>query len=268
MGYLNDPERTAASFVKDPFDTADVRMYRTGDRARMRADGVVEFLGRIDFQMKIRGHRVEAGEIEAVLEQHPAIRQALVHLWPSPSGDRLIAYVIPASALSSPTTQELRAHIGEFLPVYMVPDAFVTLAELPLNANGKVNRRALPPPTATAAPVFVAPRTPLEAAVARVWCALLKRAEVGVHDNFFELGGHSLLAAQAAARMRVELNVQIGVRVLFEKQTVAELARHHETEQMLGETREELTLRRISLPCWRVSKLSTSVSRWMETGSL
>jgi amino acid adenylation domain-containing protein len=242
LGYLNDPARTAASFVKDPFDTADVRMYRTGDRARMRADGLVEFLGRIDFQMKIRGHRVEAGEIEAVLERHPSIRQALVHLWPSPSGDRLTAYVIPVDPQKSPTTEELRAHLGEVLPSYMVPDAFVTLAELPLNANGKVNRRALPLPTATAAPVFVAPRTPMEAAVALVWGSLLKRTEIGVHDNFFELGGHSLLAAQAAARMRVELNVQIGVRVLFEKQTVAELARYLESEQMLDTAREELTL--------------------------
>ena len=242
LGYLNDPERTASSFVKDPFDAASARMYRTGDRAKMRADGVVEFLGRLDFQMKIRGHRLEAGEIEAVLERHPSIRQAIVQLSPSPSGDRLAAYVVPADPLKVPTTDELRAHAGAMLPSYMVPEAFVTLATLPLNANGKVNRRALPALTAAAAPMYVAPRTPMETAVAQAWSTLLKQPRIGVHDNFFELGGHSLLAAQAAARMRVELGVEISVRVLFEKQTVAELARHLESEKMHDSMREELTL--------------------------
>src|SRR5262249_17623891 len=213
LGYLNDPERTNTAFVRDPFAASDTaRMYRTGDRARLRPDGVIEFLGRLDFQMKIRGHRIEAGEIEAVLERHPAIRQAVVHLWVAPTGDRMAAYLVPTNPALEPAPQELREYVRGTLPAYMVPDCFVVLPELPLSGSGKVNRRALPPPTATSVSAFIAPRTEMEIKVAQIWSALLKRSRIGVHDNFFDLGGHSLLAAQAAARIRAQLGVEISVR--------------------------------------------------------
>jgi amino acid adenylation domain-containing protein len=243
LGYLNDPERTALSFLKDPYSDDGGWLYRTGDRARMRADGVVEFLGRLDFQVKIRGHRIELGEIEAVLARHPAVRQAVVHPWQSPAGDRLAAYIVPTDPQNVPPTEQLRAHLADVLPSYMTPEDFVVLAQLPLNANGKVNRRALLAPAAATARELVSPRTAMEATIAAIWGAVLKESRIGVHDNFFELGGQSLLAAQVAARLRSELAMDIGVRVLFEKQTLADLARYLELEkERVAAEREEVLL--------------------------
>jgi hypothetical protein len=243
LGYLHDPERTAAAFVPDPYGDAADRMYRTGDRARMRPDGIVEFLGRLDFQVKIRGHRIELGEIESVLERHPGVRQAVVHPWQSPAGDRLAAYIVPADPQSVPSSEDLRAHLAQMLPAYMIPEDVVVLAQLPLNANGKVNRRALPVPVNAALRDFIAPRTSMEIAVASVWSAVLNQPRVGVHDNFFEIGGHSLLAAQAAGRLRAELDIEVGVRALFERQTLADLARYLELEkERAAQAREEVLL--------------------------
>jgi amino acid adenylation domain-containing protein len=232
LGYLNDPERTSAAFVRDPFGEPGARLYRTGDRARIRADGVIEFLGRLDFQVKIRGHRIELGEIESVLQRHAAVRQAVVHPWETSAGPRLAAYIVPADPTTPPSSERLRAHLAESLPSYMTPEDFVVLAELPLNPNGKVNRRALPTPaTAGTTREFVAPRTEIEAVVAKVWSAVLNEPRVGVHDNFFDIGGHSLLAAQAAARLRKDLQIDLSVRAFFEKQTLADLAHYLQLEK-------------------------------------
>lgn len=224
LGYLNDPERSDAAFIADPFGTAPARIYRTGDRARMRADGTIEFLGRIDFQVKIRGHRIELGEIEAVLARHPSVRQTVVVAWRSPTGDRLAAYIVPHESDASLSAEDLRAHAGRTLPAYMVPDAFVMLSALPLSPNGKIDRKALPAPVLTAPLEYVAPRDATEEAVAHIWAEVLRVERAGVHDNFFELGGHSLLATQVAARLRASFHVDLPVRALFERQTVGELA--------------------------------------------
>ena len=243
LGYLHDPERTAAAFLPDPYGGAAERLYRTGDRARMRADGVIEFLGRLDFQVKIRGHRIELGEIEAVLGRHAGVRQAVVHPWQSTVGDRLAAYIVAADANNAPSAEQLRSHVAETLPSYMTPEDFVFVAELPLNANGKVNRRALPAPTAAPTRGYSAPSTAMEIKVATIWGAVLSQSRIGVDDNFFDLGGHSLLAAQVAARLRNELGMEVGVRALFDKRTLADLARFLESEQELAEpAREEVLL--------------------------
>jgi amino acid adenylation domain-containing protein len=231
-GYLNRPELTAERFIPHPFSAVPgACLYRTGDRARYHPDGNIEFLGRVDHQVKLRGFRIELGEIEQVLGLHPNVREALVILredavspGPIESGKQLVAYVVlgakPAFAMS-----ELRQFLSEKLADYMVPSAFVALAALPLNANGKVDRTALPAPDrSSAADGFVAPRTPIEEQIAAVWRKVLGWDRVGIHDNFFELGGHSLMATQVASRLPESFGVQLPLRVLFEKPTVAQLA--------------------------------------------
>jgi amino acid adenylation domain-containing protein len=226
-GYLNRPELTAEKFVPDPYsDEPGALLYRTGDLARWLADGTIDFLGRIDRQIKIRGFRVEPGEIEAVLERVPAIRAASVVDQLDPRGEtRLVAYLEPDGEL--PDEVDLRAHLGEHVPNYMVPSAFVTVAELPLTPNGKVDRDALPEPQWDAggsSEEFVAPATDTEVALAAIWSSVLSVQEVGRHDNFFALGGHSLLAMRVISRARDELGVTITLRSIFEAPTLAELA--------------------------------------------
>jgi len=224
-GYLNQPAETAARFVVDPFaQESGSRLYRTGDLARYLADGNIEFLGRADHQVKVRGYRVELGEIETVLSAHPGVRQAVVTVNRDQSGDqRIVAYVV-----SAPGSQdELRALLRQKLPDYMIPSAFVFLKSFPLTPNGKVDRAALPAPEDTRSGLqddFVAPRTPAEEKLAGLWADLLKLKIVGVHDNFFDLGGHSLLATQVVSRMRKEFQMEIPLRSLFESPTVAALA--------------------------------------------
>jgi len=243
LGYLNDPERTAVAFVPDPFGEGEERLYRSGDRARMRADGVVEFLGRLDFQVKIRGHRIELGEIEAVLGQHTGVRQAIVHPWQSTVGERLAAYIVAADTNNAPTAEQLRSHVAATLPSYMTPEDFVFVTELPLNPNGKVNRRALPTPAAAPTRGFTPPATAMEIKVAAIWGTVLSQSRIGADDNFFDLGGQSLLAAQVAARLRNELGVEVGVRAVFEQRTLADLARYMESVQEQSEPdREEVLL--------------------------
>jgi acyl carrier protein len=227
QGYLNQPEQTAERFVPDPFaGRADARMYRTGDQARYLPDGNVEFLGRLDQQVKIRGFRVEPAEVESVLGRHPGVRQAVVLARDDKAGGKsLVAYVVPAAGRSA-AADELRSFLAEQLPHYMVPSAFVALDALPLTANGKLDRQALPDPdqAPSVRTRFTGPRNPVEEALANVWVEVLGVERVGVHDDFFELGGHSLLATQVISRVRAELGVDLPLRTIFEAPTVAGLA--------------------------------------------
>ncbi|HET6230939.1 MAG TPA: non-ribosomal peptide synthase/polyketide synthase, partial [Longimicrobiaceae bacterium] len=235
-GYLGRPGTTAEAFVPDPFSgVLGARMYRTGDRARWLEDGGLAFLGRVDEQVKVRGFRIEPGEIEAALVAHSAVRDAAVIARPDASGTlALAAYVVPASG-DAPSAADLRAFLAESLPDYMVPAAFVSLPALPLTTSGKVDRRALPAPDAAALSdsAFVAPRTPTEELVASAWREVLGAARVGIHDNFFALGGHSLVATRVISRIRA-LGVELPLRALFDAPTVAALATRVDDERRAG----------------------------------
>jgi amino acid adenylation domain-containing protein len=227
-GYLNRPALTAERFLPDPFSgLSGGRIYRTGDLARWRSDGRLECLGRVDHQVKIRGHRIELGEVESVLARHPSVSQAVVVAREESSGaNRLVAYLVPREG-AAPTVAELRAALESALPEYMIPSAFVVRESLPLTPNGKIDRAALPAPDAdrsSAIAGFVAPRNPVEELMATVWSAVLGLPSVGVDDNYFELGGHSLLATQVVSRVRDAFGVEIPLRALFESPTVAGLA--------------------------------------------
>ncbi|MEM8932027.1 MAG: amino acid adenylation domain-containing protein, partial [Acidobacteriota bacterium] len=220
-GYVGRPAATAERFVPDPFgDVPGARLYRTGDRARWTSDGVLEFLGRTDDQVKLRGHRVELGEIEHALLDHSGVLEAAVRLLDAPSGAKLVAYWSGDEAVDLDT---LIAHLRRRLPAIMIPSAILRLDALPLNANGKVDIGALPEPE-EALGVLVAPRTDMERRLATLWGELLDREAISVHDDFFALGGHSLLAVQLAARMRDDLGLDVSVRHVLEAPTVASLA--------------------------------------------
>ncbi|KDR39381.1 hypothetical protein BG61_33235 [Caballeronia glathei] len=226
-GYLNRPELTAERFLDDPFSKVPgSRMYRTGDLARWLPDGNIEFLGRNDHQVKIRGYRIELGEIEARLAAHEGIREAVVLAREASGGDKqLVAYYTLDTEEEAPQNQQLRAHLVQTLPEYMVPAAYVMLETLPLTPNGKVDRRALPAPDdgAFTRRDYEAPVGDTETLIAAIWAEVLGRERVGRHDNFFELGGHSLLAVTLIERMR-QAGVQADVRVLFSQPWVAALA--------------------------------------------
>jgi aspartate racemase len=224
-GYLGRPELTAERFVRDPFDAdPQARLYRTGDEARWRADGTLEFLGRRDQQVKLRGYRIEPGEIEAALARHPGVRAAAVLAREDVAGDRrLVAYVVPAGD-AAPPAEALRAFLRERLPDYMVPAAVVALAALPLTANGKVDRRALPAPARAAARAFVAPQGAEEIALAAAWQEALQCGPVGADDHFFELGGHSLAAVKAVALASDALGRPIAVSLIFRHPVLNDLA--------------------------------------------
>ncbi|MFD7168154.1 amino acid adenylation domain-containing protein [Streptomyces violascens] len=221
-GYLARPVLTATRFLPDPFGAPGERMYRTGDLARWNSGGTVAFAGRADQQVKIRGYRVEPGEVEAVVLRHADVAQAVVTAVEATPGDlRLVAYVAGAGVVR-PDTAELRRHVSETLPSFMVPASFVVLDRLPENVNGKVDIAALPAPRWTA--TGRAPRTPQEELLCRLVAEVLGLAEVGVNDGFFDLGGHSLLASKLAGRVRSVLGVDLPVRVVFDRQTVAGIA--------------------------------------------
>ncbi|MCP3140550.1 non-ribosomal peptide synthetase [Pyxidicoccus xibeiensis] len=225
-GYLGRPDLTAERFLPDAFrGEPGARMYRTGDRVRWLEDGSIEFLGRVDHQLKIRGYRVELGEVEAVLAGHPAVAECVVVAWEDVPGLRqLVAYAVGRSgkALEEPA---LREYLAERLPDYMVPSACVVLEALPLTSNGKVDRKALPAPSRNRAVAeYVEPRTETEQRLAALWKELLNVSEVGARDDFFELGGHSLLATQVVARVRPLFDVQLAVIDLFEAPTLEALA--------------------------------------------
>jgi len=225
-GYLGDPRKTAAAFVPDPFSAEPgSRLYRTGDVARYRADGLIEFIGRRDRQVKIRGVRVEAGEIEAVLMDHPAIRAAVVVAVERAAGDgTLVAYVVP-SRYPAPSAADLRRRCARFLPDPMVPRSFVVIDELSLNDNGKIDRSRLPAPEdATPAREYTAPCNSVEARICAVWAAVLGADNVGATDSFFDLGGHSLAAVRAASALRSALGREVPLRLVFECPTPAKLA--------------------------------------------
>jgi amino acid adenylation domain-containing protein len=221
-GYVAAPELTDAVFVPDAFGPEPgARMYRTGDRVRMLADGSIEFLGRIDHQVKIRGYRVEPGEIEAVLSEHAGVRQSAVVARGEADDRRLYAYVVPSG---SPSSAELRSYLGDLLPEYMIPSAFVMLDTLPLTPSGKVDRLALPDPEGASDQAYVAPRNAIEETIADAWASVLGVERVGVDDNFFALGGHSLMATQVIARLRTTFGVDLPLHALFTSPTVAGLA--------------------------------------------
>jgi len=225
-GYFGRPDLTAERFVPHAFGSATQRMYRTGDLCRWLESGEIEYLGRIDHQVKLRGFRIELGEIETQLEKHPGVRQVVVMArQDEPGAARLVAYVVPhpGGTLRSP---ELRQYLQQALPAFMVPTAFVFLEAFPLNPNGKVDRKALPAPGHEhfENEQYVAPRSPVEEAVASIWSDLLRVPQLGAHANFFESGGHSLLATQVISRLRTAFGVDMPVRTIFEAPTIAALA--------------------------------------------
>ncbi|HEX2187443.1 MAG TPA: amino acid adenylation domain-containing protein, partial [Longimicrobiaceae bacterium] len=221
-GYLGRPDLTAGRWLPDPFGGAGERMYRTGDRVRRRPDGTLDFLGRTDHQVKVRGFRIEPGEVEAVLAAHPAVREAAVVAREDVPGDRrLVGYYVPAAETSD---AELRDWLRARLPEHMVPSALVRLVALPLTPSGKTDRRALPAPAGGTGEGYAAPRDAVETGLVSIWEEVLRRSPVGVHDDFFALGGHSLLVMQVVARVRTAFGVELPVPALFEKPTVAALA--------------------------------------------
>ena len=228
IGYRGQSELTALHFVADPFDpTPGARVYRTGDRARYRGDGTIEFIGRVDRQVKIRGHRIEPAEVEAAFARLPEVREAAVVMHGDTSDTRrLTAYVVPAKG-AEPTPAELWRDLRRLLPDYMVPAGIVLLPALPLTPNGKVDRRALPDPADLVLErkgFHVPPGDPLEYAIAAIWRELLGLASVGVRDNFFEIGGHSLLAARMMAAVERECGASVPLLLLFSEPTIEHLA--------------------------------------------
>jgi amino acid adenylation domain-containing protein len=226
-GYLNQPGSTAAKFVPHPLtQEPGARLFNTGDMARYRPDGTIEYLGRIDDQIKLRGYRIELGEIEAVLQQHPGISQSVVTVRESVSGDkRLVAYLVQAHEVP-PSLRQLRRFLGDRLPDYMIPSAFVVLERLPLTSSGKVDRQALPTPDqvkSRRAGSLVAPTTPVEEALVEIWSQMLDQP-IGIHDNFFELGGDSIVSIRTTALIRKTFQMDIPIRVLFEAPTIARFA--------------------------------------------
>ncbi len=230
-GYLERPEITAERFVPDPFGSPGARLYKTGDLVRWRPEGDLEFLGRVDHQVKLRGFRVELEEIEAALRGHPAVHDAAVALRAGPGGDPwLVAYIVRERTVEAPADLKayLRAYLRERLPEFMVPAVFMELPALPLTPSGKVDRRDLPEAVAARpdADAYVAPKTELERAIAAVWRDLLGIDRIGTEDNFFELGAHSLLLVRAHARLREALGHELTVIDLFRHASVGALARH------------------------------------------
>jgi amino acid adenylation domain-containing protein len=240
-GYIRRADATAERFVPHPFaEQEGERLYRTGDFARYRADGAIEYLGRKDQQVKVRGFRIELGEIEAALQTNPAIREAVVLLREGTGTDKqLVAYVVeqPEERLF---VQRLRQALRENLPAYMIPSTFVELKALPLTPNGKVDRRALPTPAEEPGENlhgWQKARTPLEELLVDLWSEVLGHRQIGIHDNFFELGGHSLLAMQLLAQVRKGLGMEVSLQALFEAPTVSEFALHVEQILRSGEER-------------------------------
>ncbi len=238
-GYLNRPELTAERFLADPFaGETGARMYKTGDLARWHADGTIEFLGRNDFQVKIRGFRIELGEIEAALAEHPGVREAAVIARADVPGERrLVAYYKAADANKpSSGAAEFRAFLSNKLPDYMVPAAYVRMERMPLTANGKLDRKALPVPEGNvyAVRTYEAPHGEVETGLVGIWADLLNLGRIGRQDNFFELGGHSLLAMQVTARIRRIFEVELAVRSVFEAPTIASLAQEVQKAEALG----------------------------------
>jgi len=226
LGYWNRPDLTDAVFSDDP-DGEGTRIYRTRDLGRMSHDGLLEHLGRKDFQVKIRGYRVETSEVEKTLLELKDIKDTVVIAREDrPRDPRLVGYIVPENR-PVPTVSALRRALSNSLPEHMIPSAFVMLDTIPLNPNGKVDRQALPVPDQSRPDLmesFVAPRTPTEEELAKIWAQILFLDQVGIHDNFFNLGGHSLLATQVISRVINTFKVELPIKTLFDSPTVADMA--------------------------------------------
>ncbi len=268
-GYFKRPAATAEKFVPDQFSAAaGARLYRTGDLARFRADGKIEFMGRTDHQVKVRGFRVEVGEIEAVLLKEEAVREAIVIAREDLPGDRrLVAYVV--SAPEKPRiVNELRKTLQAQLPEYMMPAAFVLLDALPLTPSGKIDRKALPAPERGrpgSGESHVAPRTPTEKRLVAIWTEILKHEQIGIHDNFFELGGHSLLATQMVLRVRDAFQIELPLRRLFESPTVAGLAEEVEKGRDSGIVFQTQVIAALPRAAHTMKRSSLGVQRKQQT---
>jgi acyl-coenzyme A synthetase/AMP-(fatty) acid ligase len=229
-GYLNSPERTAERFIPDGLSGQEgARLYRTGDLANYTPHGSIVYSGRNDTQVKVRGHRIELGEIEAVLQQHENVKQTVVIAREASNADvRLVGYVVPTDG-TTVDTNDLRQTLSEQLPDYMVPSFLVTLDELPLTRNGKVDINALPAPEAAQLSRdenYLAPRNGIEATITRVWQDVLGVERIGVHHNFFDAGGHSLLMVQVHNKLTELFDKQISIVDMFAKPTISELAEY------------------------------------------
>src|SRR5437763_3999511 len=248
-GYENDAALTAEKFVPHPYGRTGERLYRSGDEVRWRGDGVLEFVGRKDRQVKVRGYRIEPGEIEWALTQHESVREAVVAVQESASGEKtLVAYVVmqPDQAFSVP---DLQSYLKSKLPDYMTPGIFMPLEKLPLTPNGKVDLKALPQPEASEASGGLAlPRTPVEHGIAEIWRQVFGREKLSIHDNFFHLGGHSLLALQIASRVRTVLGAALPLRSVFEGPTIADQARAVEKLLGSGKTAASAGIRPVARP--------------------
>jgi len=225
-GYIGQAEMSAEKFIPDPFGgVGGARLYRTGDMGRYLADGMIEFLGRVDGQVKMRGYRIELGEIEARLDEHQGVRQSAVVVGKDErGGQRLLGYVVSAEGV---TAVELKRHLRERLPEYMIPEAILMLEVMPLAVNGKIDRKRLSAMDGAgrqSGQEYIAPRTPVEEILVGIFEEVLKLDRVGIHDNFFEIGGHSLLVTQVVSRVKSTFEVEIEARNIFEVATVAELA--------------------------------------------
>jgi acyl carrier protein len=240
-GYQNRAEMSAEKFIPDAYsEEGGERLYRTGDWVRYVKGGKLEYVGRIDEQVKVRGFRIELGEIEAALRQHPSVREAAAVARNEETGEaRLVAYVV-AQRGKSLMANELRAHLRERLPEYMIPALFVTLDEMPLTPNGKIDRRALPSPEGLRPELgkeYVAPRDATEEVLAGIWGQILQVEKVGINDNYFDLGGDSLMAMQLISRMSEVFQVKLQVNQFFEAPSVEEMAEViHLNEAVPGQT--------------------------------
>jgi len=242
-GYLGRPALTAAVFTPDPDGPAGTRRYHTGDLARWLPGGQIEYLGRTDQQIKIRGIRVEPGEIETALAAHPGVRAAAVHAWPHPAGPRLTGYIVPAVPAVPPTAQQLSDHLTATLPAHMIPAAYHTLDTLPLTPSGKLDRKALPPPPNPTPDGYRPPRDQIEAQLATIWEELFGLPAIGITDDFFALGGHSLLALRLAVRIRQELGRELPVATVLAAPTIRQLAGEMRRPDDLGSARRIVPLR-------------------------
>ncbi|ACC81024.1 non-ribosomal peptide synthetase [Nostoc punctiforme] len=220
-GYLNRPDLTAQQFIEVELFGKVERIYKTGDLARWKSDGNLEYLGRIDNQIKLRGFRIELGEIESILLQHPLVKEAIATLYKTESNQSLIAYV---TGINNDLSRQLKNHLKSRLPDYMIPAQIIILDQLPLTPNGKIDRKALPAPNGVIEGLYESPRNEVEQKLTQVWCAVLERQEIGIHDNFFDLGGHSLLAIKLLNNIQQVFEQQLSLSSLFQNPTIAQLA--------------------------------------------
>jgi acyl carrier protein len=251
-GYVGRPELTAERFVPNPYGGKEgERMYRTGDVVRWRREGKLEYLGRVDHQVKVRGYRIELGEIETVLESHEGVERAVVVAKEEAGGDkRLVGYVVKRAGAEVLEMGQLREHVREQLPEYMVPAVLMELEKLPLSPNGKIGRKSLPEPGGEperSGREYVEAKTAAERLLAELWSELLRVKRVGVRDNFFELGGHSLLATQMISRLRKALQMEVPLRRVLESptieglvQVITELTGKRETVEEIAEAYLEI----------------------------